>query len=106
MIIGCGSGPSSGIVSNGGVCLNCWRRQFLIRDKKEREKFMLMKICVLQAFQAAWAAACKIEASTILVPSKYEFLVGPISFSGPYCQHNIVFQVKNNGIIILFLLNW
>lgn len=47
-----------------------------------------------QAFQAAWAAACKVEASTMIVPSKYIFLVGPISFSGPYCQHNIVFQVS------------
>lgn len=48
----------------------------------------------MQAFQAAWAAACKVEASTIKVPAEYVFLVGPISFSGPYCQHNIVFQVK------------
>ena len=48
-----------------------------------------------QAFQAAWAAACKIEASMIIVPAEYEFLVGPISFSGPYCQANIVFQVNS-----------
>lgn len=48
----------------------------------------------MQAFQSAWAAACKVEASTIKVPAEYVFLVGPISFSGPYCQHNIVFQVK------------
>lgn len=47
----------------------------------------------LQAFQAAWAAACKVEASVIDVPAKHVFLVGPISFSGPYCQHDIVFQV-------------
>ncbi|KAL6969441.1 galacturonan 1,4-alpha-galacturonidase [Sarracenia purpurea var. burkii] len=46
-----------------------------------------------KAFQAAWAAACKVEASTIMVPSKFTFLVGPISFSGPYCQPNIVFQL-------------
>ncbi|PIN09766.1 Polygalacturonase [Handroanthus impetiginosus] len=51
-----------------------------------------------KAFQAAWAAACKVEASVINVPAKYVFLVGPISFSGPYCQHNIVFQV--DGTII------
>lgn len=47
----------------------------------------------MQAFQAAWGAACKVEGSTVLVPSEYDFLVGPISFSGPYCQPNIVFQV-------------
>jgi hypothetical protein len=47
-----------------------------------------------QAFQAAWAAACKVEASTLIVPAEYVFLVGPISFSGPYCQANIVFQVS------------
>ncbi|KAL3819238.1 hypothetical protein ACJIZ3_005143 [Penstemon smallii] len=51
-----------------------------------------------KAFQAAWAAACKVEASTVNVPAQYVFLVGPISFSGPYCQHNIVFQL--DGTII------
>ncbi|XP_072994092.1 polygalacturonase At1g48100-like [Typha latifolia] len=51
-----------------------------------------------KAFQAAWAAACKVEASTVLVPAEYEFLVGPISFSGPNCQPNIVFQLE--GTII------
>ncbi|KAI5580712.1 hypothetical protein BDE02_08G171800 [Populus trichocarpa] len=51
-----------------------------------------------KAFQAAWAAACKVEASTLIVPAEYVFLVGPISFSGPYCQANIVFQL--DGTII------
>ncbi|KAJ9169544.1 hypothetical protein P3X46_017726 [Hevea brasiliensis] len=46
-----------------------------------------------KAFQAAWAAACKVEASTMLVPAEYVFLVGPVSFSGPYCEANIVFQL-------------
>ncbi|KAL5231137.1 hypothetical protein ABZP36_029913 [Zizania latifolia] len=52
-----------------------------------------------QAFEAAWAAACKVEASTVVVPSELEFVVGPISFSGPYCKPNILFQV----ILILIL---
>ncbi|KAJ0537307.1 putative endo-polygalacturonase [Helianthus annuus] len=52
----------------------------------------------MQAFQEAWAGACKVEASTMIVPSGYEFLVGPISFSGPYCQRNILFQL--DGTII------
>lgn len=47
----------------------------------------------MQAFEAAWAAACKVEASTMVVPAEFQFLVSPISFSGPYCQPNIVFQV-------------
>ncbi|KAL8121242.1 hypothetical protein AgCh_018110 [Apium graveolens] len=51
-----------------------------------------------RAFQAAWAAACKVEASTIVVPSAYVFVVGPVSFSGPYCRHDIVFQL--DGTII------
>lgn len=51
-----------------------------------------------KAFKAAWAAACKVEASIINVPAGYVFLVGPVSFSGPYCQHNIVFQL--DGTII------
>ncbi|CAM0953594.1 unnamed protein product [Alopecurus aequalis] len=46
-----------------------------------------------QAFEAAWAAACKVEASTVLVPSEHEFVVGPISFSGPNCKPNILFQL-------------
>ncbi|KAI7979176.1 Polygalacturonase [Camellia lanceoleosa] len=51
-----------------------------------------------KAFQATWAAACKVQASTVMVPSQFTFLVGPISFSGPYCQSNIVFQLE--GTII------
>jgi len=52
-------------------------------------------VCIcIQAFEGAWAAACKQGASTVLVPPELEFLVGPISFSGPYCKPNIVFQVN------------
>ncbi|GLT36578.1 hypothetical protein SLA2020_109470 [Shorea laevis] len=51
-----------------------------------------------KAFEAAWAAACKVEASMVIVPAEFTFLVGPISFSGPYCQANIVFQL--DGTII------
>jgi len=51
-------------------------------------------VTILQAFEAAWASACKVEASTMIIPPDYIFLVGPISFSGPYCQANIVFQVR------------
>ncbi|XP_015894769.4 polygalacturonase At1g48100 [Ziziphus jujuba] len=51
-----------------------------------------------KAFQDAWAAACKVEASTLIVPSGSQFLVGPISFSGPYCAANILFQL--DGTII------
>uniref|UniRef100_A0ACD5TD92 Uncharacterized protein n=1 Tax=Avena sativa TaxID=4498 RepID=A0ACD5TD92_AVESA len=46
-----------------------------------------------QAFEAAWAAACKVEASMVLVPSELVFVVGPISFSGPNCEPNILFQL-------------
>ncbi|KAK9119730.1 hypothetical protein Scep_017823 [Stephania cephalantha] len=51
-----------------------------------------------KAFEAAWAAACLVEASTIIVPSEHVFLVGPISFSGPNCQSNIVFQLDGKII--------
>ncbi|XP_057448488.1 polygalacturonase At1g48100-like [Lotus japonicus] len=51
-----------------------------------------------KAFQATWAMACKVEASTMVVPAAYVFYVGPISFSGPYCKPNIVFQF--DGTII------
>ncbi|GMH26108.1 hypothetical protein Nepgr_027951 [Nepenthes gracilis] len=46
-----------------------------------------------KAFQEAWAEACKVEASTMAVPPGYQFLMGPISFSGYYCQPNIIFQL-------------
>ncbi|XP_040966918.1 polygalacturonase At1g48100-like [Gossypium hirsutum] len=51
-----------------------------------------------RAFQDAWSDACKVERSTVLVPPKFTFLVGPVSFSGANCQPNIVFQL--DGIII------
>ncbi|KAL1327531.1 hypothetical protein HN51_037581 [Arachis hypogaea] len=51
-----------------------------------------------KAFEAAWAAACKVEASTMVVPADYTFYVGPISFSGPYCKPSIVFQL--DGTIV------
>ncbi|CAI9289020.1 unnamed protein product [Lactuca saligna] len=51
-----------------------------------------------KAFEGAWAVACKVKGSKIIVPSPYKFLLGPIAFSGPYCQPNIVFQI--DGTII------
>jgi len=52
-------------------------------------------VCIcIQAFEGAWAAACKQGASTVLIPPELEFLVGPISFSGPYCKPNIIFQLE------------
>jgi len=48
----------------------------------------------MQAFEGAWEAACKVEGSTMVVPSGSVFLVKPVSFSGPNCEPNIVFQVK------------
>ncbi|KAL2335705.1 hypothetical protein Fmac_016918 [Flemingia macrophylla] len=54
-----------------------------------------------KAFEEAWAAACKVEGSTMVVPSGSVFLVKPISFSGPNCEANIVFQItiKGKGVI-------
>ncbi|KAM7266779.1 hypothetical protein ACFE04_008945 [Oxalis oulophora] len=46
-----------------------------------------------KAFLAAWNVACKIAGSTVLVPSGSVFLVGPVSFVGPYCAPNIIFQL-------------
>lgn len=63
---------------------------------------MSVKLNNRQAFEAAWAAACKVEASTVLVPSGLEFVVGPISFSGPYCKPNILFQVKKKYFFQLY----
>ncbi|KAE8691635.1 Shaggy-like kinase 13 isoform 1 [Hibiscus syriacus] len=51
-----------------------------------------------KAFQAAWDEACKVEASTVVVPLGSVFLVGPISFSGPNCQPNIAFQLDGKII--------
>ncbi|XP_072984341.1 polygalacturonase At1g48100-like isoform X1 [Typha latifolia] len=51
-----------------------------------------------KAFLNTWLAACKVVASTVVVPSNFQFLVGPISFAGPNCQPNIVFQL--DGTIV------
>ncbi|XP_022944796.1 polygalacturonase At1g48100-like [Cucurbita moschata] len=51
-----------------------------------------------KAFQDTWKASCKVAASTFIVPSNYVFLLSPISFSGPYCQPDIIFQL--DGTII------
>ncbi|XP_075652140.1 polygalacturonase At1g48100 [Castanea sativa] len=51
-----------------------------------------------KSFEAAWAAACKVEASTMVVPSGSVFLVLPISFSGSSCEQNIVFQLDGKII--------
>ncbi|XP_044501540.1 polygalacturonase At1g48100 [Mangifera indica] len=49
-----------------------------------------------KAFGEAWEAACKVEASIMVVPNGV-FLVGPITF-GPDCQPNIVFQLDGKII--------
>ncbi|KAK9076165.1 hypothetical protein SSX86_004498 [Deinandra increscens subsp. villosa] len=46
-----------------------------------------------KAFQAAWGDACKSEASMMIVPLGYKFLVGPTSFSGSNCHKNITFKL-------------
>ncbi|XP_073281377.1 polygalacturonase At1g48100-like [Primulina huaijiensis] len=50
------------------------------------------------AFAAAWTDACKVQGSVMLVPSGSVFFVKPISFSGPSCQSNIVFQLDGKII--------
>ncbi|KAL7140784.1 hypothetical protein ABFS83_08G010100 [Erythranthe nasuta] len=65
------------------------------------------------AFGGAWADACKVQGSVMLVPSGSVFLVKPISFSGPNCMSNIVFQLEgkiiaptNSGAWGSGLLQW
>ncbi|KAH6774423.1 Pectin lyase-like superfamily protein [Perilla frutescens var. frutescens] len=65
------------------------------------------------AFEAAWADACKVQGSTVVIPSGSVFLVRPVAFSGPNCQSNIVFQLdgkiiapKNSGAWGKGLLQW
>ncbi|ONK81300.1 uncharacterized protein A4U43_C01F27570 [Asparagus officinalis] len=50
-----------------------------------------------KAFLDAWADTCKAAVSTMVVPSGYRFLIGPISFMGP-CQPKIVFQLDGKII--------
>lgn len=57
-----------------------------------------MEPFISQAFEDAWKVACKVAASTLLVPSGSTFLVGPISFPGKECKENIVFQVNYQEI--------
>ncbi|XP_057812618.2 polygalacturonase At1g48100-like [Cryptomeria japonica] len=50
-----------------------------------------------KAFLAAWQAACEKDSATLLIPSDYQFLVGPLTFLGP-CKSNILFKIKGNVI--------
>ncbi|KAK4781875.1 hypothetical protein SAY86_015977 [Trapa natans] len=59
-----------------------------------------------QAFLAAWSAACQQGASTVLVPSGSDFLLGPISFSGPDCKPHIVFQLEGKIIAPTSSVAW
>ncbi|XP_035549401.1 polygalacturonase At1g48100 [Juglans regia] len=59
-----------------------------------------------KAFGEAWAAACKVEASTLVVPAGSVFLVAPISFSGATCQSNIVFQLDGKIIAPTSSKHW
>ncbi|XP_047962057.1 polygalacturonase At1g48100-like [Salvia hispanica] len=65
------------------------------------------------AFEEAWADACKVQGSTVLIPSGSVFLVKLVAFSGPNCQSNIVFQLDgkiiaptNSGAWGKGLLQW
>ncbi|KAL1538558.1 polygalacturonase-like protein [Salvia divinorum] len=65
------------------------------------------------AFEQAWADACKVQGSTVVIPSGSVFLVKPVAFSGPNCQSNIVFQLDgkiiaptNSGAWGKGLLQW
>ncbi|XP_010551910.1 PREDICTED: polygalacturonase At1g48100 isoform X2 [Tarenaya hassleriana] len=51
-----------------------------------------------KAFEAAWEAACKVAASTLVAPTGSTFLVGPISFLGTDCAENIAFQLDGKII--------
>ncbi|KAL8153865.1 hypothetical protein V2J09_011625 [Rumex salicifolius] len=66
-----------------------------------------------QAFEEAWAAACNVDSSTLVVPSAFEFLVKPVSFSGTNCAPNITVQLdgmisapKNRSNYEEGLLKW
>ena len=49
----------------------------------------------VQAFSAAWKAACSAgtQNPTVVVPSRKDFLVYPLTFQGPCKSSSISFQV-------------
>ncbi|CAM8909127.1 unnamed protein product [Rhodiola kirilowii] len=59
-----------------------------------------------KAFTLAWTAACKVEASTMVVPSGYVFLVEAISFSGTGCGPNKLFQLDGKIIAPKSFESW
>ncbi|CAM8906145.1 unnamed protein product [Rhodiola kirilowii] len=59
-----------------------------------------------EAFTLAWTAACKVEASTMVVPSGYVFLVKAISFSGTGCGPNKLFQLDGKIIAPKSFNSW
>ncbi|KAF4366157.1 hypothetical protein F8388_014875 [Cannabis sativa] len=45
-----------------------------------------------KALLAAWEGACKVSGATVIVPSKYKFLIKPIILQGP-CMPHLIFQI-------------
>ncbi|KAI7735496.1 hypothetical protein M8C21_017854 [Ambrosia artemisiifolia] len=99
---------STSAICNAATTAKYWRhtaRQLQVHTDKSKQnkglKFNVLdfgakgdgKSDDTKAFQAAWANACKAEASIMIVPSGYKFLVGATSFSGSNCHGNIVFQL-------------
>uniref|UniRef100_A0A803PGM8 Polygalacturonase n=1 Tax=Cannabis sativa TaxID=3483 RepID=A0A803PGM8_CANSA len=45
-----------------------------------------------KALLAAWEGACKVSGATVIIPSKYKFLIKPIILQGP-CMPHLIFQI-------------
>ncbi|XP_062109479.1 polygalacturonase At1g48100 [Humulus lupulus] len=45
-----------------------------------------------KALLAAWEAACKVSGATVIIPSKYKFLIKPITLQGP-CMPHLILQI-------------
>lgn len=59
-------------------------------------------MCVhVQAFKAAWKAACLVPRATIELPSEFKFLVRPVTLQGP-CMPHLVLQVLSLSYLLLW----
>lgn len=61
-----------------------------------------MLIVDVQALEAAWEAACKVQGATLKIP-EFQFLINPLTLQGP-CMPNFVFQVYNFIYVSMLLL--
>ncbi|XP_021895816.1 polygalacturonase At1g48100 [Carica papaya] len=57
------------------------------------------------ALLAAWRAACKVTGASVVIPSKFKFLIKPITLQGP-CMPHLVLQIDGTVLASSKVSSW